>query len=185
MWNANAHRIFQTLRCKKKIIFLWLHYYPLRWTSNITVQYSTLSVIDIMLQSMNIITPTISLRQTHKQRWVRRHFKSPKKKSWSSFTPTVATILFTAAADSSSPLGWSTSVMPRWQRLKVIPSKMVSRVSVQFSGSSTTKKGCCVEFFIFFHLKLSNRSAVFRMISLYVTVWKYSFSLRSCMLEEM
>jgi len=49
---------------------------------------------------------------------------------------TVATILFTAAADSSSPLGWSTSVMPRRRRLKVTPSMTASRVSVQFSGSS-------------------------------------------------
>lgn len=49
---------------------------------------------------------------------------------------TVAKILLTAAADCSSPLGWSTSVMPRWRRLKVMPSRMVSRVSVQFSGSS-------------------------------------------------
>lgn len=53
---------------------------------------------------------------------------------------TVTTILLTAAADRSSPLGWSTSVMPRWRRLKVMPSKMVSRVSVQFSGSSEDKR---------------------------------------------
>lgn len=52
---------------------------------------------------------------------------------------TVVTILFTAAADRSSPLGWSTRVMPRWRRLKVMPSKIVSRVSVQFSGSSGDK----------------------------------------------
>lgn len=52
---------------------------------------------------------------------------------------TVMTILFTAAADRSSPLGWSTRVMPRWWRLKVMPSKIVSRVSVQFSGSSGDK----------------------------------------------
>lgn len=52
---------------------------------------------------------------------------------------TVMTILFTAAADRSSPLGWSTRVMPRWRRLKVKPSMMVSRVSVQFSGSSGDK----------------------------------------------
>ena len=49
---------------------------------------------------------------------------------------TVATILLTAAADISSPLGCSTSVMPRYLRLKIIPSSNVSRVSVQFSGSS-------------------------------------------------
>lgn len=53
---------------------------------------------------------------------------------------TVATILLTAAADCSSPLGWSTSVMPRWRRLNVMPSKMVSRVSVQFSGSSARRR---------------------------------------------
>lgn len=53
---------------------------------------------------------------------------------------TVAIILFTAAADRSSPLGWSTSVMPRWRRLKVMPSKIISLVSVQFSGSSLEKK---------------------------------------------
>lgn len=49
---------------------------------------------------------------------------------------TVAAILLTAAADSSSPLGCSTSVMPKYFRLKSIPSRRVSRVSVQFSGSS-------------------------------------------------
>lgn len=53
----------------------------------------------------------------------------------------MATILLTAAADSSWPLGWSTSVMPRCQRLKVMPSRMVSRVSVQFSGSSAEFRG--------------------------------------------
>lgn len=47
----------------------------------------------------------------------------------------VATILLTAAADSSSPLGRSTSVMPRYLRVKSMPSSSVSRVSVQFSGS--------------------------------------------------
>lgn len=57
-------------------------------------------------------------------------------------TLTVATILLTAAAESSSPLGCSTSVMPMYLRLKSIPSSSVSRVSVQFSGSSreTTKR---------------------------------------------
>ncbi len=49
---------------------------------------------------------------------------------------TVATILLTAAAESSSPLGWSTRVMPRCRMLKVIPSRRVSLVSVQFSASS-------------------------------------------------
>lgn len=53
---------------------------------------------------------------------------------------TVATILLTAAADSSSPLGCSTSVMPRYLRLKSIPSSSVSRVSVQFSGSSGQRR---------------------------------------------
>lgn len=53
-------------------------------------------------------------------------------------TLTVATILLTAAADSSSPLGLSTSVMPRYLRLKTMPSSRVSRVSVQFSGNSKT-----------------------------------------------
>lgn len=51
---------------------------------------------------------------------------------------TVATILLTAAADSSSPLGRSTSVIPRYLRLKTMPSSSVSRVSVQFSGNSRT-----------------------------------------------
>lgn len=51
---------------------------------------------------------------------------------------TVATILLTAAADSSSPLGLSTSVIPRYLRLKTMPSSSVSRVSVQFSGNSRT-----------------------------------------------
>lgn len=54
------------------------------------------------------------------------------------WTLTVATILLTAAADSSSPLGRSTSVMPRYLRLKIMPSSRVSRVSVQFSGNSST-----------------------------------------------
>lgn len=51
-------------------------------------------------------------------------------------TLTVATILLTAAAERSSPLGSSTSVMPMYFRLKSIPSSRVSLVSVQFSGSS-------------------------------------------------
>lgn len=49
---------------------------------------------------------------------------------------TVATILLTAAAESSSPFGCSTNVMPRYLRLNSTPSSSVSRVSVQFSGSS-------------------------------------------------
>lgn len=52
------------------------------------------------------------------------------------WTLTVATILLTAAADSSSPLGLSTNVIPRYLRLKTMPSSSVSRVSVQFSGNS-------------------------------------------------
>lgn len=51
-------------------------------------------------------------------------------------TFTVATTLLMAAAESSSPFGCSTSVIPRYLRLKVIPSSRVSLVSVQFSGSS-------------------------------------------------
>lgn len=49
---------------------------------------------------------------------------------------TVATILLTAAADSSSPFGCSTSVTPRYFSWNAMPSSRVSRVSVQFSGSS-------------------------------------------------
>lgn len=49
---------------------------------------------------------------------------------------TVATILLTAAADCSSPLGCSTIVTPRYLRWNVMPSSRVSLVSVQFSGSS-------------------------------------------------
>lgn len=53
---------------------------------------------------------------------------------------TVATILFTAAAESSSPLDSCTSVMPKYFSWKTIPSNRVSRVSVQFSGSSLEKR---------------------------------------------
>lgn len=49
---------------------------------------------------------------------------------------TVATILLTAAADSSSPLGCSTIVTPRYLSWNTMPSRRVSLVSVQFSGSS-------------------------------------------------
>lgn len=49
---------------------------------------------------------------------------------------TVATILLTAAADNSSPLGCSTIVTPRYFSWNTMPSSRVSRVSVQFSGSS-------------------------------------------------
>lgn len=49
---------------------------------------------------------------------------------------TVATILRMAAEAMSSPLGWPTSVIPRYFTLNTIPSSSVSFVSVQFSGSS-------------------------------------------------
>ncbi len=52
---------------------------------------------------------------------------------------TVATILLIAAAAMSSPLGWPTRVMPKYFTLNTIPSKSVSLVSVQFSGSSKTQ----------------------------------------------
>lgn len=55
---------------------------------------------------------------------------------------TVATILLTAAADSSSPLGCSTIVTPRYLRWKTMPSNRVSLVSVQFSGSSARWEKC-------------------------------------------
>lgn len=55
---------------------------------------------------------------------------------------TVATILLTAAADSSSPLGCSTIVTPRYLRWKTMPSNRVSLVSVQFSGSSARLEKC-------------------------------------------
>lgn len=51
---------------------------------------------------------------------------------------TVATILLTAAAESSSPLGCSTIVTPRYLSWNDMPSSRVSLVSVQFSGSSAT-----------------------------------------------
>lgn len=53
---------------------------------------------------------------------------------------TVATILLTAAADSSSPLGCSTIVTPRYLSWNTMPSRRVSLVSVQFSGSSADEK---------------------------------------------
>ncbi len=53
---------------------------------------------------------------------------------------TVATILLTAAADSSSPLGCSTIVTPRYLSWTVMPSRRVSLVSVQFSGSSADER---------------------------------------------
>lgn len=53
---------------------------------------------------------------------------------------TVATILLTAAADSSSPLGCSTIVTPRYLSWNAMPSRRVSLVSVQFSGSSADEK---------------------------------------------
>lgn len=56
-----------------------------------------------------------------------------------SFKLTVATILRMAAEAMSSPLGWPTSVMPRYLTLNTIPSSRVSLVSVQFSGNSTTE----------------------------------------------
>lgn len=54
---------------------------------------------------------------------------------------TVATILLTAAADSSSPLGCSTMVTPRYLSWNTMPSSRVSLVSVQFSGSSAEMRG--------------------------------------------
>lgn len=57
-----------------------------------------------------------------------------------SLSLTVATILLTAAAESSSPLGCSTIVTPRYFSWNTIPSRRVSRVSVQFSGSSANEK---------------------------------------------
>lgn len=53
---------------------------------------------------------------------------------------TVATILLTAAADSSSPLGCSTIVTPRYLSWNTMPSRRVSLVSVQFSGSSADER---------------------------------------------
>lgn len=63
--------------------------------------------------------------------------KAPQETAWAQcLFLTVATILLTAAADSSSPLGCSTMVTPRYLSWNTMPSRRVSRVSVQFSGSS-------------------------------------------------
>ncbi|XP_054675427.1 intraflagellar transport protein 172 homolog isoform X11 [Grus americana] len=53
---------------------------------------------------------------------------------------TVATILRMAAAAMSSPLGFSTSVMPRYLSVKHIPSSSGSCISAQLSGSSAKTK---------------------------------------------
>ncbi len=74
---------------------------------------------------------------------------------------TVVTILLIAAAAMSSPLGWPTRVMPRYFTLNTIPSKSVSLVSVQFSGSSKTQNKH------FHHLKLFKRTVHQNMKTLY------------------
>ena len=60
---------------------------------------------------------------------------------WCASPLTVATMRFTAAADSSSPLGCSTMVTPRYFSWNTMPSSRVSLVSVQFSGSSVERRG--------------------------------------------